>query len=251
MTHCPRGQYRFAKKGISLPNLRNGSDAQRCAPGNALAGSAVACGVRLQAWQFPKVIFVVDDDPDIVEEPGTFAEGAWLRDPCCFRRPRRSWRGPIKRTRRASSSTFNWAARRASSCGASCRARDVSVPVVFITANDTEATERAAIEAGCVAFLSKPFTAKALWTPSARHMVARSMHAADGSSRDLPRRRGRVSRCRRAVRRPAAGRCRFNRRRSHACPAHPARRPRRAPRRRRGRSDQGTGRLSHKQSYRR
>jgi FixJ family two-component response regulator len=36
------------------------------------------------------------------------------------------------------------------------------LPVVFVTANDTEAIERAAKEAGCVAFLTKPFSTKAL-----------------------------------------------------------------------------------------
>jgi FixJ family two-component response regulator len=36
------------------------------------------------------------------------------------------------------------------------------VPVVFITANHSVATERAAVEAGCIAYLTKPFTTKAL-----------------------------------------------------------------------------------------
>jgi FixJ family two-component response regulator len=37
-----------------------------------------------------------------------------------------------------------------------------AVPVVFITANDKEATRRAAIEAGCVTYLLKPFTTREL-----------------------------------------------------------------------------------------
>lgn len=37
-----------------------------------------------------------------------------------------------------------------------------SIPVIFITANDSEGTRRAALEAGCVAYLVKPFSAKAL-----------------------------------------------------------------------------------------
>jgi FixJ family two-component response regulator len=36
------------------------------------------------------------------------------------------------------------------------------VPVIFITAVDNEATREEAVEAGCVAFLTKPFPAAAL-----------------------------------------------------------------------------------------
>jgi FixJ family two-component response regulator len=38
----------------------------------------------------------------------------------------------------------------------------VSIPVIFITANDSDTTRKAAIEAGCVAYLAKPFPAKSL-----------------------------------------------------------------------------------------
>lgn len=37
-----------------------------------------------------------------------------------------------------------------------------SIPVIFITANDSEATRNAATEAGCIACLVKPFLAKSL-----------------------------------------------------------------------------------------
>jgi FixJ family two-component response regulator len=37
-----------------------------------------------------------------------------------------------------------------------------ALPVIFMTADDSEATWQAAQDAGCVAFLSKPFTAKLL-----------------------------------------------------------------------------------------
>jgi FixJ family two-component response regulator len=37
-----------------------------------------------------------------------------------------------------------------------------SVPVIFITAGDKEATRRAALDAGCIAYLTKPFPAKDL-----------------------------------------------------------------------------------------
>jgi FixJ family two-component response regulator len=37
-----------------------------------------------------------------------------------------------------------------------------SLPVIFITANDNEGIRGAALEAGCVAYLVKPFSAKSL-----------------------------------------------------------------------------------------
>jgi FixJ family two-component response regulator len=36
------------------------------------------------------------------------------------------------------------------------------VPVIFITASDSEATRRSAVEVGCIACLPKPFTATSL-----------------------------------------------------------------------------------------
>jgi FixJ family two-component response regulator len=38
----------------------------------------------------------------------------------------------------------------------------IELPVIFITANDSEATCKAAMEAGCVAYLPKPFPTKSL-----------------------------------------------------------------------------------------
>ena len=37
-----------------------------------------------------------------------------------------------------------------------------TLPVIFVTANDTEHVRRTAIDAGCVAYLRKPFPAKSL-----------------------------------------------------------------------------------------
>ena len=39
---------------------------------------------------------------------------------------------------------------------------DAGIPVVFVTASDSEALRKAAVEAGCVAFLQKPIPAKIL-----------------------------------------------------------------------------------------
>ena len=38
----------------------------------------------------------------------------------------------------------------------------VSLPVIFITGNDSDSNRRAAMEAGCVAYLTKPFPARSL-----------------------------------------------------------------------------------------
>jgi len=45
------------------------------------------------------------------------------------------------------------------------RAAGISVPVTFITGNDTPAVRSAALESGCLAYLIKPFTAKSLIEP--------------------------------------------------------------------------------------
>lgn len=44
----------------------------------------------------------------------------------------------------------------------------VSVPVIYITGNDSEANRAAAIESGCVAYLTKPFAALSLIEPIER-----------------------------------------------------------------------------------
>jgi CheY-like chemotaxis protein len=36
------------------------------------------------------------------------------------------------------------------------------IPVVFVTASDSEVTRKAAMDAGCMAYLEKPFPARAL-----------------------------------------------------------------------------------------
>src|SRR5712671_870433 len=38
----------------------------------------------------------------------------------------------------------------------------ISIPVIFITGNDSDAIRNAALEVGCTAYLSKPFPAKRL-----------------------------------------------------------------------------------------
>ena len=38
----------------------------------------------------------------------------------------------------------------------------ISVPVIYITANDDPAVRKAALDSGCIAFLTKPFSAQSL-----------------------------------------------------------------------------------------
>ena len=41
----------------------------------------------------------------------------------------------------------------------------VVLPIIYVTGNDNHATRTAAIESGCIAYLTKPFTAKSLIEP--------------------------------------------------------------------------------------
>ena len=47
-------------------------------------------------------------------------------------------------------------------------AQSIDVPVIYITGNDNPTTRMAAMASGCVAYLTKPFTAKALMEPIER-----------------------------------------------------------------------------------
>jgi FixJ family two-component response regulator len=45
------------------------------------------------------------------------------------------------------------------------KAAGISVPVIYITGNDSHAVRMAALESGCIAYLTKPFSAKSLIEP--------------------------------------------------------------------------------------
>jgi FixJ family two-component response regulator len=45
------------------------------------------------------------------------------------------------------------------------KAAGISLPVIYITGKDTPATRMAAIESGCLAYLTKPFVARSLMEP--------------------------------------------------------------------------------------
>jgi FixJ family two-component response regulator len=44
----------------------------------------------------------------------------------------------------------------------------ISLPVIYITGKDNPATRMAAVDSGCLAYLTKPFAAKSLLEPIAR-----------------------------------------------------------------------------------
>ena len=48
----------------------------------------------------------------------------------------------------------------------------IALPVIYITGNDSEATRMAAMASGCVAYLTKPFTAQSLIEPIKRAAAA-------------------------------------------------------------------------------
>jgi FixJ family two-component response regulator len=48
------------------------------------------------------------------------------------------------------------------------KAARILVPVIYITGNDNPAVRKAALESGCLAYLTKPFSAKALIEPVER-----------------------------------------------------------------------------------
>lgn len=48
------------------------------------------------------------------------------------------------------------------------KAANISVPVIYMTGNDSPAIRTAALQSGCLAYLAKPFTAKSLIEPLKR-----------------------------------------------------------------------------------
>ena len=50
--------------------------------------------------------------------------------------------------------------------------KGIRLPVIYITGNDSEANRAAAIESGCIAYLTKPFAAQSLIAPLERVRAA-------------------------------------------------------------------------------
>jgi FixJ family two-component response regulator len=46
--------------------------------------------------------------------------------------------------------------------------KDINLPVIFITGNDSDTNRSAAIDSGCIAYLTKPFSARSLIEPIER-----------------------------------------------------------------------------------
>ena len=58
--------------------------------------------------------------------------------------------------------------------GQSLKAAGVSVPIICITGNETPAVRKAAMDTGCLAFLTKPFSLQSLIEPLKRATAGRS-----------------------------------------------------------------------------
>ena len=67
------------------------------------------------------------------------------------------------------------------------KAANISVPVIYMTGNDTPAVREAALQSGCLAYLTKPFSAKSLMEPLQR--------ARRGSHKPLAPSRGPLGQC--------------------------------------------------------
>jgi FixJ family two-component response regulator len=51
------------------------------------------------------------------------------------------------------------------------KAAGITVPVIYMTGNDTPAVRVAALQSGCLAYLAKPFSAKSLIEPLKRALA--------------------------------------------------------------------------------
>ena len=54
------------------------------------------------------------------------------------------------------------------------KADGISVPVIYMTGNDSPAVRAAALQSGCLAYLTKPFSAKSLIDPLERASAGRT-----------------------------------------------------------------------------
>src|SRR5258705_5118683 len=54
------------------------------------------------------------------------------------------------------------------------KAAGVSVPVIYITGNESPAVRETALGSGCIAFLTKPFSAQSLLEPLKKALAGRS-----------------------------------------------------------------------------
>jgi FixJ family two-component response regulator len=57
------------------------------------------------------------------------------------------------------------------------KADGISVPVIYMTGNDNPAVRMNALQSGCLAYLTKPFSAKLLIEPLERAAAARTWYA--------------------------------------------------------------------------
>jgi len=58
--------------------------------------------------------------------------------------------------------------------GQRLRAANISVPVIYVTGNDSPANRTAALQSGCLVYLTKPFSAQSLREPLNRASARRA-----------------------------------------------------------------------------
>ena len=118
-----------------------------------------------------KVVFVVDDDPSMLKgmrrllkqhgyEAVPFETGRALRDHGCFDQALCI----VLDINLSDGSGIELRHQLAD--------QGVQVPVIYITGNDSDATRMAALASGCLAYLTKPFSARSLIDPIERVAAA-------------------------------------------------------------------------------
>src|SRR6266403_1873887 len=141
-----------------------------------MAKAALANRPRTSLLPNPNVVFVVDDDPRMLmsvkrllrtngydtvlfSSAKAFKEQVDFEDACCVVLDINLEDGSGIELRYGLKAAGN------------------SVPVIYITGNDTPAVRKAALDSGCIAFLTKPFAMKELIEPLKR--AGRHANSAD------------------------------------------------------------------------
>jgi FixJ family two-component response regulator len=117
--------------------------------------------IRLQSRN---LVFVVDDDPAILLDCcGSSATPAY-----CFHLRKLSQTTAISETRFASLLDINLGDGSGIGLRHRLKATNISVPVIYMTGNDNPVVRETALQSGCLAYLTKPFSAKSLMEPLER-----------------------------------------------------------------------------------
>jgi FixJ family two-component response regulator len=117
------------------------------------------------------LVLVVDDDPPIPRSIGRllrqFGYGA-----CCFRQPRLSKIIAISTTQFCVLLDIDLGDLSGIELRHRLKAAGNSVPVIYMTGSDSPAVRTAALQSGCLAYLTKPYSARTLIEPLERASAA-------------------------------------------------------------------------------